>query len=103
MQWRPGELINDKTKEKHPFDGNPAVPFILFERKAERLPELLPTMRLLLVEPFGFLSYLLSLGFRNASLLPGWAYGFVHFAETATRAVWVRSCALKALIVLERI
>jgi SAM-dependent methyltransferase len=103
FQWHPGEPIDLGNKKKKPFDGNPAIPFLLFGRDAKHLPELLPTLKLLQVERFGFLAYLLSLGFRNASLLPGWAYGFVHSLETATRATWVRCCALKALIVMERI
>jgi SAM-dependent methyltransferase len=101
LTWRPGDLYRPSAKA--PMEANGAVPYVLFAKRRSSLPQLLPTLKLVQVEPFGFLGDLLSLGFRETSLLPLAWYPRVRAVETATRPIWRRLAALKALIVLVRI
>jgi SAM-dependent methyltransferase len=103
LGWRPGCLITAVGQNKNPFDANSAVPYLLFARQNDVPKKLPPSLRLVKRERFGFLTYLLSLGFRKGSLLPGWVYGPVHSLEIATRHLWVLPCSLKVLVVLEKV
>lgn len=102
LSWEPGQPINGNKCEKNPFDANPAVPFVLFEQRRPDLSKYVPLFQLVKLERFGFLAYILSLGFRSGSLLPTWAYKSVDMIETSTIRYWRDLCALKALVVLEK-
>lgn len=102
LNWRPGLSLKAGKTKKEPFEGNGAVPYLLFVRHASDLSRLAPGLRLLSIEPFAFLSYLCSLGFRDYSLAPGWLYGPLQAVEAATSSLWKRIFALKALIVMEK-
>ena len=102
LSWRPGVSLPALKTKKQPFDGNSAIPYMIFARHASAMSRLAPGLRLLCIEPFAFLSYLCSLGFRDFSLVPGWLYAPLQAVETATISMWRRTFALKALIAMEK-
>ncbi|MBZ5498508.1 MAG: class I SAM-dependent methyltransferase [Acidobacteriia bacterium] len=106
LTWQPGEMLvqdQNRQKRKDPFEANSAVPYLLFNRFRHRLRELMPELRLVKIERFALFGYLLSMGFRETSLLPARLYPYVERLESATRSLWEPVAALKALIVLERV
>ncbi|HTQ62955.1 MAG TPA: class I SAM-dependent methyltransferase [Candidatus Solibacter sp.] len=91
------------NQEKAAFDGNQAIPYLLFgpQRRSETLASL-SGFKLLLLEPFSLFAYLLSGGFNHASLLPEFLYPAVSKFERATSLLWQRVAALRVLLVLEK-
>ena len=91
------------AESKRPLDGNQAIPYLLFGPAVlARTLGSLPGFRPLAIEPFCLFAYLLSLGFKRASLLPEWMYPVVSRLEHATIEWWRSAAALRALIVLEK-
>ncbi|MFL5735010.1 MAG: class I SAM-dependent methyltransferase [Chloroflexia bacterium] len=93
---------NQFTDDKLAFDGNAAIPYLLLTRGAGHLSQALPELRLVRLEQFSLVTYLLSLGFKPANLLPPPLYPILYRAEEATRPAWSRWAALRALIVWEK-
>jgi SAM-dependent methyltransferase len=91
------------AKDKPAFDGNQAIPYLLFGPK--RRPQVLaslPGFRVLALEPFCLFAYLLSGGFNHLSLLPEFLYPAISKFEHATSPLWRRIAALRVLLVLEK-
>jgi SAM-dependent methyltransferase len=95
---QPGE-----APEKLAFDGNQAIPYLLFGPK-HRSTTLgsLPELKLKVLEPFCLFAYLLSGGFKPMSLLPEPLYPAMSKFERATSPLWRRIAALRVLLVLEK-
>lgn len=90
--------------EKMAFDGNQAIPFLLFgKRNRTATMNSLPGMKLATLEPFCLFAYLLSGGFKPMSLLPQSLYSAVSRFERATLPLWRRGAALRVLLVLEKV
>jgi len=89
--------------EKMAFDGNQAIPYLLFGRK-HRSSTLgsLPDLKVLALEPFCLFAYLLSGGFKPMNLLPEFLYPAIRKFERATAPLWGRIAALRVLLVLEK-
>ncbi|MGB8477009.1 MAG: methyltransferase domain-containing protein [Candidatus Acidiferrum sp.] len=89
--------------EKMAFDGNQAIPYLLFG-PGHRVNTLssLPGLKLLAHEPFCLFAYLLSGGFKKMNFLPEFAYPAVSKFERATSPLWRRVAALRVLLVLEK-
>jgi SAM-dependent methyltransferase len=85
-----------------PFEGNQAIPFLVFGRHWPTIALEVTGLDLVHREEFSFLGYLLSCGFRRSNLLPSRAYGPVMRFEHRTARFWRRAAALRSLIVLER-
>jgi SAM-dependent methyltransferase len=89
--------------EKRAFDGNQAIPYILFGPKhRSRTLSSLPDLKLLALEPFCLFAYLLSGGFKPLNLLPESLYAALSKFERATSPLWRRIAALRVLLVLEK-
>ena len=97
--WR----ANPNGANKMAFDGNQAIPYLLFgpKRRATTLGSL-PALKIVALEPFCLFAYLLSGGFKPMNLLPESLYGAVAKFERATSPLWRRVAALRALLVLEK-
>lgn len=54
------------------------------------------------VERFWSLTYLLSLGFKRARLLPEMAYAWLYRLEQVTQPLWERFASLRAVLVWEK-
>ncbi len=90
-------------KEKKAFEGNQAIPYLLFgSRNSKTTLGLLPHLKVLKIEPFCLFAYLLSLGFKSSCLLPEVLYPLVSAVERITLPLWRSFAALRALIVLEK-
>jgi SAM-dependent methyltransferase len=91
------------AREKMAFDGNQAIPYLLFGSR-HRLETLnsLPGLRLLALEPFCLFAYLLSGGFKPMNLLPKSLYPTLSKFERATSPLWRWIAALRVLVVLEK-
>lgn len=91
------------ANEKLAFDGNQAIPYLLFgPRHRSNTLASLPGLKLLALEPFCFFAYLLSGGFNHVSLLPESIYPALSKFERATSLLWRRIAALRVLLVLEK-
>lgn len=89
--------------EKKAFDGNQAIPYLLFgARHRSATMNSLPELKLLAFEPFCLFAYLLSGGFKPINLLPQFLYPAVSKFERATLPLWRRAAALRVLLVLEK-
>ena len=99
LDWQPG-LIYPAGKD--PFEANQAIPALAFGRFWDQLQRDVPELRLVEVEPFSLFAYLLSFGFQPRCFLPRRLYPALARVEQATRFLWVRPAALRALIVVER-
>jgi hypothetical protein len=102
LSVRPWE-ISATPSNKKAFDGNQAIPYLLFgPRHLKRTIGALPGMTLMVLETFCLLAYLLSLGFKPISLLPQSLYPMVSMLERTTSGLWRRLAALRVLIVIEK-
>jgi len=91
------------TAEKMAFDGNQAIPYLLFgSRHRASTLEALPGLKILALEPFCLFAYLLCGGFKSMNLLPQFLYPAVAGFERLTLPLWRRMAALRVLVVLER-
>jgi SAM-dependent methyltransferase len=98
-----GEAMRWAT-EKRAFDGNQAIPYLLFAPRALAATlAALPGLQPLVIEPFCLFAYLLSFGFKRISLLPEAFYPLVSKLEQATLPLWRSTAALRVLIVLEKL
>lgn len=89
--------------EKLAFDGNQAIPYLLFgPRHRSSTLGSLPELKLLALEPFCLFAYLLSGGFKPMNLLPESLYPALSKFERATSPLWRRVAALRVLLVLEK-
>jgi SAM-dependent methyltransferase len=90
--------------EKMAFDGNQAIPYLLFgPRHRSSTLNSLPDLKLIALEPFCLFAYLLSGGFKPMNLLPEFLYPALSTFERVTSPLWRRIAALRVLLVLERI
>ncbi|MBZ5702674.1 MAG: methyltransferase domain-containing protein [Acidobacteriia bacterium] len=91
------------AQEKKAFDGNPAIPYLLFgPRHLRETLGALPGLRLVRMERFCLFAYLLSMGFQRWNLLPEALYPAVAKCERATLPLWRSLAALRILLVLEK-
>lgn len=93
----------DRAAAKKAFDGNQAVPYLLFgpRNRAKTLARV-PQFKLATLEQFCLFAYLLSFGFKNMNLLPERVYPGLADFERMTLPLWRRIASLRALIVLEK-
>jgi SAM-dependent methyltransferase len=89
--------------EKMAFDGNQAIPYLLFgpTHRSNTLNSL-PGLELVALEPFCLFAYLLSGGFKPMNFLPESLYPVVSTFERVTSPLWRGLAALRVLLVLEK-
>jgi SAM-dependent methyltransferase len=89
--------------EKMAFDGNQAIPYLLFgSRYRSSTLQSLPEFKLTTLEPFCLFAYILSGGFKSMNFLPAFIYPALSRFEGATMPLWRRFAALRVLLVLEK-
>jgi SAM-dependent methyltransferase len=96
-------LTNANGTNKMAFDGNQAIPYLLFgpKHRSNTLGSL-PALKVVALERFCLFAYLLSGGFKAMNLLPEPLYGAVSKFESVTSPLWRRMAALRVLLVLEK-
>jgi SAM-dependent methyltransferase len=103
LYGQPWEKSGTNPTAKNAFDGNPAIPYLLFgARNRKSTLASFPQLMMLTIEPFCLFAYLLSFGFKRANLLPGFLYGAVSTLERRTLPLWRDLAALRVLLVLEK-
>jgi SAM-dependent methyltransferase len=89
--------------EKMAFDGNQAIPYLLFgPRHRSKTLKSLPDLKLAALDPFCLFAYMLSGGFKPMNLLPEFLYPALSKFERATAPLWRGFAALRVLLVLEK-
>jgi SAM-dependent methyltransferase len=89
--------------DKRAFDGNQAIPYLLFGRvHLARTLGFLPGMNPLVIDAFCLFAYLLSFGFKPMSLLPESLYPAISKLERRTLRLWRKFAAMRVLIVMEK-
>jgi SAM-dependent methyltransferase len=102
LSWEPRE--GQALREKKAFDGNQAIPYLLFgPRNRSKTLGSIPSLTPLVIEPFCLLAYLLSFGFKPINFLPDALYPAVSRIERVTLPLWRRAAALRVLLVLEKV
>src|SRR5260221_14469530 len=96
------DAIQSFNEGKRAFAGNATLPYLLINRGQKALQFAASELSLVKVERFSLFTYLLSLGFKQGSLLPDVAYSLCYKFETVTHPLWNKLAALRALIVWER-
>lgn len=95
---------SDSATKKLAFDGNQAIPYLLFgPRHRSDTLHALPQLKLVTAEEFCLFAYVLSGGFNHRSLLPQSLYPLGSRLEKLTLPLWRRLAALRVLLVLEKV
>jgi SAM-dependent methyltransferase len=100
LSWDPRSGVPATGSE--PFDGNQAIPSLVFDVHWPTVAPQVPGLSLVHRETFSFVSYLLTGGFSGPNLLPMPLYRPINRIEARTARWWRQTSALRALIVLER-
>ena len=103
LSARPWELTDGRPSDKKAFDGNQAIPYLLFgsRRRSQTLGSL-PGLTPLVIEPFCLFAYLLSMGFKPKSFLPELLYPVVSKIERTTLSLWRSCAALRVFLAMEK-
>jgi SAM-dependent methyltransferase len=101
MKWDTDPFIDQSLERKKPFEGNQAIPTLIFQKKKEKFLETFSTLRIVHVETMDILLYPLSGGFHQRSLCPLSLWGILERLE---RLLNPMSCFLsfRLFIVLEK-
>jgi hypothetical protein len=95
--------VGQLQQEKKPFDGNSAIPYLLFNSRAiTKTLAHVSSLKALVIEPFCLFAYLMSCGFKRACFLPEALYPFIAKFERVTVPLWRSWAALRVFIVLEK-
>lgn len=87
---------------KEPFDGNQAIPTLLFRRERARLADTVPGLQLVKQDRLSLFAYPLSGGFRPWSLLPAKFVRPLLAAEHMVMPALGPLCAFRILVVMEK-
>lgn len=87
---------------KDPFDGNQAIPALMFRRAPQRTARLVPTLHVIADRTISLWSYPLSGGFKPWSLLPAGLAPALLRLEQAVEPLLGRLCGFRMLTVLEK-
>jgi len=101
MTWDTEPLLGRTTESKEPFEGNQAVPTLIFRRQKERFLEAFPRLRIIRQETMDIFLYPLSGGFHNPSLCPLFLWRPLEIMERVLRP-FNRFLAFRLLVVLEK-
>ncbi len=97
------EKIPGSTQQKKAFEGNQAIPYLLFGPKnLQSTLASVPSLKPALIERFCLFAYLLSFGFKPVNLLPESLYPWVSKFEQATLPLWRSLAALRVFLVFEK-
>ncbi len=88
-------------KTKTPFQGNQAIPTLLFGRYKDRFVENFPTLKIIKKQRMDSILYPLSGGFHNPSLCPSFLYNTFEYMEKLL-APLNRFLAFRLFVVLEK-
>lgn len=101
MKWDMDPLEGGEAKGKEPFQGNQAVPTLIFERHRHQFNKRFPRFEILREDKMDFFLYPLSGGFHNPCLCPPVLWRPLEFLEGVLNP-FKRILAFRLFIVLEK-
>ena len=101
MTWDTNPFRGEQGGGKEPFQGNQAVPTLIFERYREKYEQSFPGLRIALMEKTDILVYPLSGGFHQPSLCPAFLWETLTRVETVLKP-FMSKLAFRLLVVLEK-
>jgi len=101
MEWDTDPFLDQSSERKEPFEGNQAVPTLIFQKQKEKFLETCPRLRIIRQETMDLFLYPLSGGFHNPSLCPLFLWGPLEILERVLRP-FNRFLAFRLFVVLEK-
>jgi SAM-dependent methyltransferase len=101
MKWDTDPFLDQSSERKEPFEGNQAVPTLIFQKQKEKFLETCPGLRIIRQETMDLFLYPLSGGFHNPSLCPLFLWRPLEIMERVLRP-FNRFLAFRLLVVLEK-
>lgn len=92
----------DSSSDKDPFEGNQAVPGLIFERHGEQLRQTFPELEVLGLRFYPGFSYVASGGFNRSPLLPFGPWRALFRLDRSIPAGLRRGTAFRMMAMLER-
>ena len=101
MHWRADPFRVERSKENDPFDGNQALPTLIFEKQRAKFSDLFPRLRIIGEKRMDSLLYPLSGGFHHPSLCPLFLTKAFEYVEDLMQPI-CRFTAFRLFLVLEK-
>ena len=101
MTWDLDPFLGQSLKRKGPFEGNQAVPTLIFEKQSSKFLETFPRLKIIQQETMDIFLYPLSGGFHQPSFCPLSLWGFLERLERLLKPMG-RFLAFRLFIVLEK-
>ncbi len=102
MNWNVDPLQNKFSRRKEPFQGNQAIPTLIFDKCKKQLLDKVPRLRITRKEETDSLIYPLSGGFHNPSLCPLFLYRALEHLEKGLQP-FNKYVAFRMFIALEKV
>ena len=101
MEWNIDPFLDQSLKRKEPFEGNQALPTVIFRNQGERFTEAFPRLKIILQESMDIFLYPLSGGFHNPSFCPLFLWRPLESLERLLRSL-SRFLAFRLFVVIEK-
>ena len=101
MKWNTDPFLDQSSEGKEPFEGNQAIPTLLFEKYREKLFMLFSRLNVICEQKLDSLIYPLSGGFHQPSLCPLFLWRFLEGLERLLNPLG-SFLAFRLFIVLEK-
>jgi SAM-dependent methyltransferase len=102
MTWKTDPFRDQYSERKGPFEGNQAIPTLIFKKKREKFLEMFSNLRIVRMETMDVLLYPLSGGFHQRSFCPMPLWRYLEAGEVLLRPL-NRYLAFRLFLVLEKI
>jgi SAM-dependent methyltransferase len=101
MRWDTDPFLDQALDKKEPFEGNQAVPTLIFQKQREKFLEAFPGLRIIRQATMDVFLYPLSGGFHHPSLCPSFLWRPLEILEKVLRP-FNRYLAFRFFVVLEK-
>jgi len=101
MRWEVNPFAVQNSVGKAPFDGNQAIPTLIFEKHRKEFTEYFPRLRIIQDKKMDSFLYPLSGGFHQRSLCPRFLWKILDYAEGLFRP-FSSYMAFRMFVVIER-
>jgi SAM-dependent methyltransferase len=101
MTWDVDPFLDPSLEKKEPFEGNQAVPTLIFRKQKDKFLKAFPRLKILQEETMDIFLYPLSGGFHNPSLCPLFLWRPLEILEKGLR-LFNGLLAFRLFVVLEK-
>jgi SAM-dependent methyltransferase len=101
MTWDTDPFVDQPLETKEPFQGNQAIPTLIFRKERKKFLEMFPGLRIVREKTMDVLLYPLSGGFHQRSLCPMALWRFFEAVEELLHPL-NRYLAFRVFLVLEK-